>query len=228
MKGRMSGKLLLIGLAAPVCALAVAAQVLVGAVSGDLVVESADVAPGDEGTVTVTADTPSPGLGAWTVDVIVEDPSVIEILECDVPSHSVCNADYPGDQPTVRFAGAVAMGLVGETEIGTITFRCNDDEGSTVLNLSTAGFADATIGGPQEIAVTHSPGTIRCTEEAEEPTEEPGDGATPTVAVGGLPEAGSGAGNGSSATSTVAAVLAVAGLAILGGYGALRMRTRRS
>jgi hypothetical protein len=226
---RLTGKKLrLLGLAAAVTAIVglfVATQAWAGAVTGTLGVESAEIAPGDRETVTVFAEVPEPGLGAWTVDVMVEDPDQVTIIDCDVPTHSVCNPDYPGDLPTVRFAGAVAEGLVGDDiEIGTITIECADEEGSSVLSLSTAGFADATIGGPVEIAVTESPGTISCTEEAARPTRRPSEEDTPTPSVSGLPPTGSGSSN--SAFGGYLAALAAAALAGVAGYSVLRMRSR--
>src|ERR1700674_5630135 len=149
------------------------------AVQGVLSVGSADLAPGATGTVSLTASVPSPGLGAWTVDVIVGNPSQVSVESCSAPSDSVCNPHYPGSSPTVRFAGATATGRIGQATLGSITFRCASTEGSSPLALRTVGFADATVGGPVEIAVTMNPGTIRC---ARPTTSTPGGGvatATP-------------------------------------------------
>lgn len=209
-------------LAATIAGLFLAMNVSAGG-DNSLNVESASVAPGDRTTVDVTAEiSGEPGLGAWTVDVIVQNPDQVTIIDCDAPSHSVCNPDYPGDLPTVRFAGATAAGLMGTIEIGTITVECADRAGSSVLSLDTTGFADATIGGPQEIAVTHNPGIIRCTEEAAGGTPRP----SPTASVSGLPPSGFGPSQGSGSSGTLLAALAAAGLAALAGYSALRLRMR--
>jgi hypothetical protein len=205
-----------------IVALAVAGAALLffaagaSAVSGSLTVESATVAMGDEGTIEVTANVPeAPGLGAWTVDVIVEDPDVVAVLDCNVPGHSVCNPEYALDPPTVRYAGAVAVGIIGETSIGTFTFECLS-EGTTVLDLSTTGFADGTLGAPQEIAATHNLGTVTCTEPGASgpiPTNGGGGGTATPLAPSGLPNAGSAGAGGSGSLWAVITLLAGAGSA---------------
>ena len=102
-------------------ALFIAAHVS-AAVSGTLAVGSATIAPGDVGTVSVTASAPSPGLGAWSVDVSVQDPSHVSIVSCVAESHSVCNAQYrtsPTDGQVCRSNGdrAGRAGHVGHHHV---------------------------------------------------------------------------------------------------------------
>lgn len=215
--------LALTALAATIAGALFAANVSAGG-TASLTVESDRIAPGDQTTVAVTAEVPNePGLGAWTVDVMVESPNQVSIVDCNAPAGSVCNPDYPGDLPTVRFAGAAARGMTGSIEIGTITVECANRSGSSVLSLSTAGFADGTLGHPQEIPVVHNPGTITCREAAAAATRTPRP--TPTTAVSGMPEAGFGGSSGGSSALLFAA-LAAAAIAGLAGFGALRIRQR--
>ena len=196
-------------------------------------VGSATIAPGEQTTVRVTANVPSPGLGAWTVDVNVQDPSHVSILSCTAESHSVCNSDYAASLPTARFAGASATGLVGQLSLGTVTVRCASSEGSSVLGLDTVGFADPTVGGPVEIPVTFSPGTIRCERPAATPTRAsgggtPGAGATPTSVIGGLPRTGSGAAGDANTSPLVLVALAGVALVGLAGYRVFSQRAQRA
>jgi hypothetical protein len=224
MRRRRSITLGLVGVAAVMIGgLLVAANVSAGG-QDTLSVGSASVAPGQQGTVRVMADISNAlGLGAWTVDVIVENPSQVSIIDCSAPSGSVCNPDYPGDMPTVRFAGATANGLRGSVEIGSITFRCASTQGSSVLSLSTAGFADATVGRPQEIPVTHTPGRISCVSPVVAPTHA---APTPTVVVNGMPKTGLGS-SGRDTSALWFAALAAAAVAGLAGLAGLRLRARQ-
>lgn len=222
MRGLKDLRFGIIGIAAVA---AVAGGLLIGtqvwaAVQGTLGVGSATIVPGGQGTVSVTASVPSPGLGSWTVDVIVQDPTHVSVVSCTAAAGSVCNPNYPGSLPTVRFAGATATGIVGDTTLGTITVRCASSEGSSTLNLSTVGMTDATIGSPTEIAVTMSPGTISCAAAA---TPAP----SPTSAAAALPATGAGGSNGGSSFGWLIAALAGSGLAGIAGCVALRLRTRR-
>ncbi len=196
---------------------------VLAAVTGTLGVGSITLAPGDQGSVSVTASVPSPGLGAWTVDVIIGDPAQVSVLSCSATADSVCNPHYQGGK--VRFAGATAMGHIGQINLGTITLRCASSEGTSALDLDTVGFADATIGGPVEIAVTMSPGSVRCN-RAE--ATAGGPGATATTAASGLPPTGTGGAGDTTSLGSMIAALTGLGLAAIGGYSALRLRRRRS
>jgi hypothetical protein len=78
----------------------------------------------------------------------------------------------------VRFTGASASGLVGDTTLGSVTFQCAESQGSSVLNLTPQVFADATPGDPHPIYVTIQNGSIACVGGTSTPT--PTDTPTPT------------------------------------------------
>ena len=96
-------------------------------------------------------------------------------------------------------------------------------------SLVSADF-DHLLDEPHALAVAASPDdtdtVVACAdiERAEEPTEEPAPTATPAIQ---LPETGAGANSGGSDLGWLAIVLAMAGLAAVGGVGALRLTTRR-
>ena len=218
MKGIKGLRIGLVG-AAAIAVVLIGGILLAGTVSaaahGTLSVGDGSAAPGDEGTVTVgVAGVGGEGLGAWTVDISY-DTSVISAVDCTAEQGGVCNADF-GDG-VVRVTGASAGGLDGDTDLGTITFECGADEGSSDLTISVNVFADATIGDPQDIDVTVSNGTFDCEEEADEPDDvtEP-----PKVGTGPVSDGGSSLG-------WLVALLAVAGVAgLAAGYGAISLRTR--
>ncbi len=199
----------------------------VSAASGELMIGSATVAPGEQGSVDLQAlDVTTPGLGAWTVD-ITYDSTAVTAVSCN-PLQGVCNANFAAE--TVRFTGAVATGLEGDTTIGSITFQCAEETGSSVLTLTPQVFADATLGAPAQIEATVQNGSIACVSIP--PTVEPlptsTPGTAPTATQGppaatstptgkGLPTAGIG-GPGSDGGSTAGwlmAGLAGAGIAWL-------------
>lgn len=208
-------------------ALALAAGLwLTGLAFADSVsVGRATVEPDTQGTVSVEAlDIGSPGLGAWSIDVFY-DPDVVTVVGCSPQNGSLCNAAYAPDQ--VRIVGASASGLLGDTTLARITFRC-DGEGGTELTLDLAEFADATVGSPQTIPADVEDGDITCSEQAE-PQPPSGDeepAATP-ILVNGLADAGS-AGPSGDGASWLMAALAAAGLASLGIATAFRLRGRRA
>lgn len=228
-----------VGLVAGILAFSVAS-----AASGKLSIGSATVAPGSSGSVDLEVeDVTAPGLGAWTVD-ITYDSTAVAAIACN-PQQGVCNADYAAE--TVRFTGAVATGLVGDTTIGSITFQCAESTGSSVLTVSPQVFADATLGRPQDIDATVQNGSIACVSVPPTvepvPTSTPGGepaptdtsvpAATSTPSGKGLPTSGTG-GPGSNGGGTVGwlmAGLAGAGIAWLiaglaGGGLAIASRSR--
>ncbi len=214
MKGRRTLRLGFLGAAALVAVgIFVASQVW--AATGTASVGSETVAPGEQGSVSLEAlDVGAPGLGAWTID-IVYDPAVVAAVGCSTTqSSSVCNAEFGED--TVRLTGATASGLEGDTVLGSITFECGDAEGSSPLHLSLFTFADATVGGPLDIDATTVDGVFAC--------EEPEEAATPALPSTGMGDS-SGSGGG---LSWYIGALAVAGFAGIAGFGALRLRARRS
>ena len=181
------------------------------AAHGTVDVHDGSAAPGDEGTVDVGAHgVGGEGLGAWTIDISY-DTSVITAVDCSAEQGGVCNAEFGMD--TVRITGASAGGLDGDTVLGSITFECGADEGSSDLTITINVFADATIGDPQDLNPDVSSGTFDCEEE---------------VDVGDLGDTGTGplSDTGRSLGWLVAllAVASAAGLAA--SLGMLRLRAR--
>jgi len=229
MKGIKSMKL---GLLATAAVLALVGGLMVAQVSAQgptLSLSDGTAAPGGEATVELSANVPD-GLGAWTAD-ITYDPDVVNVTACDPDNGSVCNPHAPqtaaeaGDAPwstgTVRVTGADPNGLTEESVLAAITFVCADAEGDTDLSIELSVFADATVGGPQDIIgdTTVSDGSVSC--------------AVPVVAAATntpviVPVGTGGPSDSDSGLGWVIAALAGAGVAALAGFGALRMRTRSS
>ena len=214
MKGIKGLRIGLVGAAAIAVAL-IGGILLAGTVSaaahGTVDVGDGSAAPGEEGTVEVGAlGVGGEGLGAWTIDISY-DTSVITAVDCSAQQGGVCNAEF-GDG-VVRVTGASAGGLDGDTVLGSITFECGDDEGSSALTISINVFADATIGDRQDLNPDVSSGTFDGEEE---------------VDVGDLGDTGTGplSDTGRSLGWLVAllAVASAAGLAA--SLGMLRLRAR--
>jgi len=188
----------------------------VSAVSGTLSISSPTIDPGGQGTADLRSNVPSPGLGAWTVD-ITYDPAAVSVASCAPAQGGVCNPNFAANK--VRITGASANGLTGDTSLGTITLHMLAATASACgaaspLSLATNVFADATIGNPQNITLTSTTnGTVTC---AAAPA------ATATRAPG-LPINGGGPSDGGSSTWLIVGLAGV-GLAMLAGYGALRLR----
>lgn len=235
MKGIKSMKLGLLAtgaVAALVAGLVLVAQVQ--AIAGTAKISSATAAPGGSATVELRSNVPGPlGLGAWTID-ITYDPAVASVSGCDAGAN-VCNGAYPqtiaqaGDPPwstgTVRMTGGNANGLEGDSLLGSITFLCANAEDVSALTITVSVFSDSTVGSPQPIDETVTNGTLTC-------AVPPTPGAT--VAAAGSPTALPPTGSyGTTSDSDgsmgwIIAGLAGAGLAAIAGFGALRLRTRRS
>ena len=231
--GKMNGlkKLGMIGAAgvALIAALLVITQA--SGASGTLWVTDANTLPDGSASVDVVADVGEPGLGAWTLDVQY-DPMALNVSGCVESAGSVCNPEFGDDGNLVRVTGASASGHDGETVLATITFDCKG-EGTSSLDLIVSVFADATIGDPQDIdPLTEMSGEFACKEAppTEEPTDEPpateDDATEAPPAPTALPPTGTGgSANGNSGTATwIIVALAAAGLAGIGGFGALRLR----
>ena len=220
MKGLKRLKLGLVGIAAGALLLAggllLATQV--SAVSGTLSRGDGTAAPGGQTSVDLSANVGSPGLGAWTVDISYD--SSVTVVSCSPQQGGVCNPNFAAD--TIRITGASASGLLGDTTLGTVTFRCGSAEGDSPLGLAVEVFADATIGDPQDIDATVSDGSVTCATPA--PTAAVATN-TPLPKPGPVGDGPSGSG---SDFSWLIAVLAGAGVVALAGYGALRVRTRNS
>jgi hypothetical protein len=101
----------------------------------------------------------APGLGAWTID-ITYDTDVVSVKTCKPSQASVCNPKY--DDNTIRVAGAVGLGLQGDTLLATLTFTCKH-AGTSALKVSIDVLADGTIGAPQDTAANVGDGTVTCT-----------------------------------------------------------------
>jgi len=189
------------------------------AVSGTLTVSSPNIAPGGTGTVELTSNVPTPGLGAWTIDVAY-DPAKLTPSTCAPAQGGVCNPNYEhngGATDLVRITGASASGLIGSTSLGTITFSAAAGcSGTTPLTATTNVFADATIGAPANITVTITSGAVNCAPATVAPTATK---APDLVIVGSGP-------GGSDSSNWLIVALAGAGLAALAGYGALRLRSK--
>ena len=225
MKSMKVARLGLIGAAVAVALLAGLVAFQVSAAAHRVDVHSGTAAPGATVSVDVGAHgIADPGLGAWRVR-IEYDPAVVSVASCAPQGASVCNPAF--DDTTVLVNGASASGLLGDNVLATIDFTCGASEGTSALTLTIDTLADATIGDPQDISsdATAGSGTITCEAAAEEPpAEEPPAEEPPPV----LPEVGI-TGNSSSSGSAgwLIAGLAGMGLAVLAGFGALRLSSRR-
>ena len=103
----------------------------------------------------------APGLGAWTFDISY-DANMLTLTNCEPQQESsVCNPEF--DEDTLRIVGATGTGLEGDTEIGRLTFQC-DEAGESALVLSVQTLADGTIGDPQLVAAHVEGGSITCSE----------------------------------------------------------------
>ena len=122
-------------------------------------IDSASIAVGGQAGLDVRAlGVSAPGLGAWSIDIFY-DPLVVAAVSCTAFEGGVCNPDY--DTNRIRFTGANASGLEGDTTLAEITFSCVV-EGVTLLTISIEVLADATIGGPQPIVPSTEGGSISC------------------------------------------------------------------
>lgn len=166
---------------------------------------------GAQGTAQLYAhDFSAPGLGAWTIN-IAYDTDVITVTGCTpVEGSGACNPRY--SEGVVRSAGADAFGLEGDSILVEIQFTCADDEGGTTLEVRPRDVSDATVGGPQLLAVDVSNGMVSC--------QAAGVVASPTPRPMPLvPDAGGGPGPGAPDWARVAAALLgvlVAGLVAFG------------
>lgn len=215
--------------AAALLALLVTSQASAG--GQNIVISRATVEPGESATVNLTAENiNSPGLGAWEIG-IVYDPSVVSAVSCSPQNGSVCNANFASNQ--VRVTGASASGLVGDSTLASVTFRCASDTDTTALTLSVPVVADATVGGPLPIDTTEINGSIACTDSPFQapppgPTPRPGEPAAAPTAVppSGLPITGTGGDANGGSLGWLIASLAAAGLAATAGVSLLAIRRR--
>lgn len=87
---------------------------------------------GQEGSVDLEVTNIHGAIGVWTID-IVYDPHIVVPVECAPLKNSVC--DLRRADNIVRVVGASATGLVADTTLATIKFRCSG-AGSSPLSLS--------------------------------------------------------------------------------------------
>lgn len=130
-------------------------------------VASLSLMVGEQGSVELQAlNMPPPGLEAWTIDVQF-DSTVVLAVGCAAQQGSVCNFNYGPN--AVRESGAASPGLVGDTKLATITFRCQHT-GASGLTVAARALADATQGNPQPINAARQNGMIICSPPAPTPT----------------------------------------------------------
>ena len=121
-------------------------------------IESASLNVGAEGSVDLSAfNILDPGLGAWTID-ITYDPVAISAVVC-ISERSTCNAAF--EDNVVRIVGAAANGIVGDTSLAAIVFRCNA-VGTSTLIVNVPLLVDGTVGDPQPIVAATQNGSITC------------------------------------------------------------------
>ena len=129
------------------------------AVGEIIAVGSVTAALGGEASVGASAlNVSGEGLGAWTVDVEY-DSAVIFALSCTAEQGGFCNPNFADG--VVRFTGASAAGLLGDTKLADITFACLT-EGVSALTLVVVVLADATPGDPQPLTPEIRNGTFAC------------------------------------------------------------------
>lgn len=137
-----------------------------------IAVDSATMAVGSQAGLDVRAlNVGEPGLGAWSIDIFY-DPEVVSAVDCTAEQGGVCNPAFAAN--TVRFTGASAGGLEGDTKLAEIAFMC-DVEGSSALTVSIEVLADATVGAPQPMTSSIQNGQITCG-DAPAPTSTPDSG----------------------------------------------------
>ena len=147
--GAIAGVVLLFGMTA----------VQTSAVGELIAVDSATVALGSEASVDVSAlNVAGEGLGAWSIDVRY-DSAVIFAVSCTAEQGGACNPNFANG--VVRFTGAIAVGLLGDTKLAEITFACLT-QGASDLTVVVVELADGTIGGPQPLTPKTQNGRFAC------------------------------------------------------------------
>ncbi len=168
----------------------------------DVTVGSATVAPGDDVTIEITST--ADGLGSYRVDVVY-DATLVTATECK-STYGQCSIDVVGTN-TVRINGVdtTLEGWTGDLVLGSITFSAGNTEGTAALTVDTATLVTSDVDGG-DLSVTPTDGAITIAAPATDaPTATPGD----------LPDTGGSAGT--SSTSSLAWLLAAAGLAVVAG-----------
>ena len=157
-------------LGAAVVAGGVLLPALAGAAQGTLRIDSAQAGVGEKADVTLSArDVGAPGVGSWTIDVRY-DAATVSVVGCQAMHGGICNDAFAED--AVRVAGISLAGLVGDSDLATVSFRC-EQAGVSLLGISIDVFSDASLGEPQEIDSTILTGSLTCNEEPPPPTATP-------------------------------------------------------
>ena len=157
-------------------------------------IESVVSEVGAEATVAVEAKDISGSLDAWDI-LISYDPDVAAAVSCTVHAGGVCDAE--SDAGMVEVISLDSAGLVSDTVLATVTFRC-ENEGTTDLSLTNQ------LGGLPDIVpeVETKNGVITCQQGAQATSPS----SLPSTGMGGGADAG-------LAPSIIA--LAAVGLAML-------------
>jgi hypothetical protein len=184
----------------------------------DLTVGSATVAPGESVTINVTGTVDD--LGSYRVDVVY-DAALVTADECS-STNGVCSINAEGPN-TVRINGSNLAGISGDDVLlGTITFTAGDTEGTAALTVNTETLVlSDTVG--DTLTVTPTDGAITIATPTATPVTS--ETAAPTATPGSLPDTGGAPADGS--TSTLAWMLAAAGLAVVAGGAWAFARARR-
>ena len=157
----------LASLAAAVVAGGVLLPALTSAAQGTVRIDSAQAGVGQYADIILSArDVGTPGIGAWTIDVTY-DPATVSVIECQAEHGGICNAAFAQD--VVRVAGISVTGLVGDSELAGISFRC-ERAGVSLLGIRIDVFSDASLGEPQPIDAAILTGSLTCSDEPPPPT----------------------------------------------------------
>ncbi len=157
-------------LGAAVVAGGVLLPALAGAAQGTLRIDSAQAGVGEKADITLSArDVGAPGVGSWTIDVSY-DAATVSVVGCKAMHGGICNDAFAED--AIRVAGISLAGLVGDSDLASISFLCKQ-AGVSPLGISIDVFSDASLGEPQEIDSTILTGSLTCSEEPSSPTATP-------------------------------------------------------
>ena len=95
------------------------------------------------------------------------DPTTVSVVGCQAEQGGICNDAFAEDM--VRVTGISVAGLVGDTDLVGISFRC-ERAGVSLLGINIDVFSDASLGEPQSIDTSVLTGTLTCSEEPPPPT----------------------------------------------------------
>ena len=101
-------------------------------ISYTIVIGSVTMDLGQEGPVELRIVDIGGGAGAWMIDVTY-DPDIVSVVECAPIGNNVCDTDRRPS--SLHVTGASATGLVEDTTLADITFRC-EEAGTSPLSLN--------------------------------------------------------------------------------------------